>query len=168
MKIYPILVALFRSAPSISVLLAWTAISSNAQTNNGGAIEIDVFSNSLAQITLALPNGQTEIVSLSGPTTIAVDIGPKGETTLTDRLGRDVVTTRMTQLDLRGTSSLGPVRVSLDPSQPTLGQIIEQANNTKGILDVRGAYTYTCANTAHSASDPAARGNPRCLANRRE
>jgi hypothetical protein len=98
--------------------------------------EIDIFPVSFAQITLALPNGGTETVSLAGPTTVEVGVPPTGQATDTDGDGLDQVATEMTQLDLRGTSSLGPVRVSLDPSRKTLGEIEEQVNNTPGILDV--------------------------------
>ena len=98
--------------------------------------EIDVFPLSLAQVTLALPNGQTESVTLSGPTKVVVNIPPTGLATDTDGNGRDQVATEMVQLDLKGTSSLGAVSVTLDPAHQTLGQIEEQVNNTPGVLDV--------------------------------
>jgi hypothetical protein len=113
-----------------------TGIKLVREVHTPSPVEIDVFPASLAQITLALANGQTETVSLTGPTTVAVEIGSEGETTLTDAAGRDYVATTMTQLDLKGTSSVGPVHVGLDPSRASRGQIIEQANNTKGILDL--------------------------------
>src|SRR5271165_5329847 len=100
------------------------------------ALEVDTFLNSTAQLTVQLPGGGTAAVNLQGPTTVQVDIAPNGATTLTNSSGLDYVNTQMTQLDLAGSSPLGPVTVTLDPSQPTLGTITENANNTPGILDV--------------------------------
>src|SRR5207245_8410121 len=42
----------------------------------------------------------------------------------------------MTLLNLMGNSSQGPVMISLDPSQPSLGQIEEEVNTTPGVLDL--------------------------------
>jgi len=99
-------------------------------------VEIDKFPITYAQITIQLPTGASEVVNLSGPTTVQVGIAPNGGAADTDGDGLDQVSTEMTQLDLQGTSSLGPVHVGLDPAHPTLGQIEEKANNTPGILDV--------------------------------
>jgi len=99
-------------------------------------VEVDIFPNTFAQITLAKPDGGTEVVNLSGPTTVEVLIGLNGQAGDTDGDGLDQVPTEMTQLDLRGISSLGPVQVTLDPSHRSVGEIEEKANNTPGILDV--------------------------------
>jgi len=112
--------------------------------------EIDIFPISFAQITLALPNGGSEIVSLAGPTTVEVAIPPGGQARDTDGDGLDQVTTEMTRLDLKGNSSMGPVRVTLDPNRPTVGEIEEVANATPGILDVP---PFTAAGTAKSFFD---------------
>ena len=98
--------------------------------------EIDSFSNSVAQLTLLLPNRTTEVVQMSGPTVVRVNIPPSGTASDTDGDGLDQVTTEMTQLDLQGVSSMGPVRVRLDASHRTVGMIEEQANNTPGVLDL--------------------------------
>src|SRR5260370_38416308 len=44
----------------------------------------------------------------------------------------------MTDLNLAGYSAVlgAPVRVMLDPTHPTLGQIVEEVNGTPGVLDV--------------------------------
>ncbi len=109
-------------------------VTQEAHTPNA-EIEIDVFPNSLAQIVLQTPNGP-ETVTLAGPTTVEVVIPPNGMAADTDGNGLDQVPTTMTQLDLRGSSSLGPVHVRLDPNRATFGQIEEQQNNTPGTLDV--------------------------------
>ena len=63
-------------------------------------------------------------------------IDPIGHASDSDGDGLDQVASEMTQLDLHGTSSMGPVQVSLDPAHRSLGEIEEQVNNTAGILDV--------------------------------
>jgi hypothetical protein len=98
--------------------------------------EIDVMPFGTAQITLTLPNGGTETVTLAGPTTVEVCIPPDGTAADTDGDGLDQVPTKMTAMDLRGSSSLGPVRATLDPARMTLGEIEEVANGTPGKLDV--------------------------------
>ena len=98
-------------------------------------VEIDVFDLSLGGIVLQLPGGP-EAVSLAGPTIVRVMIPPDGRAADTDGDGRDQVPTEMVQLDLCGSSSLGPVRVRLDPSHRTLGEIEELVNYTPGILNV--------------------------------
>jgi hypothetical protein len=103
---------------------------------NPPPVEIDHFPNTTASITLQYSSGQTEVVSLSGPTTVQVNIPPNGAASDLDGSGLDEVTTEMTAMNLTGNSSLGPVSITLDPSQPSLGMIQETANNTPGILDV--------------------------------
>jgi len=100
------------------------------------APEIDHFPNSLAQITLQLPNGSSEVVGLAGPTTVHVWVSPTGGAADTDGNGRDQVKTEIVQLQLMGSSSLGPVMVRLNPTMPSLGEIEENVNNTAGVLDV--------------------------------
>ena len=77
-------------------------------------------------------------------------IGPDGSTTDSDGDGLDDASTRMTLLDLHGTSSQGPVTVSLDPARPSVGQIEELINTTPGILDVQ---PFTPAGSAFSFFD---------------
>jgi hypothetical protein len=98
--------------------------------------EIDVMPFGTAQITITLPNGATETVTLAGPTTVQVCIPPDGTAADSDGDGLDQVPTKMTAMDLRGSSSLGPVRATLDPARMTLGEIEETANGTPGKLDV--------------------------------
>src|SRR6266700_2529635 len=118
--------------------------------------EIDVFPYSLAQITLQAPGAAPEVVTLAGPTTVQVGIGPNGEAADTDGNGLEQVPTEITQFEVRGTSQLfGPITVRLrDPSLPpyhrSLGQIEEQSNQTQGILDVP---PFTAAGMANSFFD---------------
>ncbi|MCX6894564.1 MAG: HYR domain-containing protein, partial [Verrucomicrobia bacterium] len=79
-------------------------------------LEVDYFPWSLARVTLKYPNGATEVVALAGPTTVHVTIPPNGAALDTDADGRDQVGTKMVQLDLHGSSSLGPVTVRLNPA----------------------------------------------------
>jgi hypothetical protein len=109
--------------------------------------EVDQFPASVAQITLQLPTGVTELVELTGPTVVEVAIPPSGMAADTDGDGRDQVSARMTQLQLSGNSSLGLVRVGLNPDQPSRGEIEEVANESPGILDVP---PFTRAGTADS------------------
>ena len=98
--------------------------------------EIDLFPYSYAQLTLATPNGSTETILLAGPTTLQASIPSSGQTGDFNGNGLDEVPTALTQLDLRGVSSMGPVRLRLDPNHATLGQIEERVNNTPGVLDL--------------------------------
>jgi HYR domain len=98
--------------------------------------EIDVFDYSLAKITLEYPGGANERITLAGPSTVKVCVTPQGGAADTDGDGLDQVPTEMTQLELHGNSSQGPVTVRLNAARPSLGEIEEQANNTPGILDV--------------------------------
>ena len=100
-------------------------------------VEIDNFPFSLAEITLLKGDQQTETVRLHGPTVISVTIDPAtGKTQETSRDGLDQVQTEMTQLELTGDSSFGPITVRLDKSRPTKGLIRETNNITKGVLDL--------------------------------
>ncbi|MBI3193044.1 MAG: putative Ig domain-containing protein [Ignavibacteriae bacterium] len=98
--------------------------------------EIDHFPKTVAQITLQYPDQSTETISLIGPTTVEVNVTPTGGASDSDGDGRDEVTTEIVSLDLRGNSSMGWVKVGLDPIHPTVGLIEETANNTPGTLDI--------------------------------
>jgi hypothetical protein len=113
-------------------------------------VEVDQFTNTVAEITIQLPTGGSEVVTLSGPTTVNVFIGPNGEAGDSDGNGLDDVATEMVQLDLQGNSSLGPVAIHLDPAHPSVGKIEEEVNNTPGILDVP---PFTPTGKAHSFFD---------------
>jgi len=56
----------------------------------------------------------------------------------------------LTELELTGTSSLGPMTVKLDPARVSLGEIEELANNTPGTLDLP---PFTATGTAFSFFD---------------
>src|SRR5438552_40220 len=100
-------------------------------------VETDDFGYSQGKINLLYPNGQVERVIVAGPTQVKVDIDPAtGLAADTDFNGLDQVPTLMTLLNLMGNSSQGPVMISLDPSQPSLGQIEEEVNTTPGVLDL--------------------------------
>jgi hypothetical protein len=113
--------------------------------------EIDFFPNTVAQLTVQLPNGGTEVVTLNGPTRVEVSINDAdGFAADTDGDGLDQVPTQMTLLNLAGNSSIGPVQVSLRADRPSLGEIEETANNTPGVLDVP---PFAAAGTANSYFD---------------
>jgi hypothetical protein len=101
-------------------------------------IEIDPFPNSLAKVAVSSPGG-TEYVTLSGPTTVEVDLGGLADT---DGDSLEQVETEIVSMSLTGTSTLvGPLTLRVrDPSkhpfQGTTGEIEENANNTPGTLDV--------------------------------
>ncbi|MFQ5793539.1 MAG: GEVED domain-containing protein [Candidatus Bipolaricaulia bacterium] len=99
--------------------------------------EVDEFPLTTAEVTIEGPFGATK-VRLSGPTKIFVDIGNVADT---DGDGREQVQAEMIELNLTGSSPVGPVTVRLrdsdkHPFQRSLGEIEETTNNTPGVLDV--------------------------------
>ncbi|MBN2473694.1 MAG: hypothetical protein JXB62_03725, partial [Pirellulales bacterium] len=103
------------------------------------AVEIDQFDFTIGDLEIRMPNGAVEMISVTGPATVAVYFEGATEGTVDDDDGdgRDEVVTQMTDLDLVGLSpTLGPVRVTLNPMIPSLGEIEETANNTPGVLDL--------------------------------
>jgi hypothetical protein len=108
--------------------------------SNSPPIEVDNFPLPQAQMTLAIPiaggGTRNETINLTGTATIQTTIGPDGSCGDSNNNGLDDAPAQMTALTLTGNSSLGPVLVTLDPSQPTLGLIEEQSNPVPGILDV--------------------------------
>jgi hypothetical protein len=108
--------------------------------------ERDWLSNSLAAVTLVWPgvvqpSGVPETVVLIGPTTVYVDIGPNGQTVETSSAGLDQAHSEMVELDLFGTSSMGPMNIQLArPDQPpylrSTGLLTETQHITNGILGV--------------------------------
>jgi uncharacterized repeat protein (TIGR01451 family) len=116
--------------------------------------EVDEFPSSLARLTLVTPRG-TETVELRGPTTVHVFVGPQGQAQDTDGDGRDQVQTEIVSMELRGSSSLGPVLVRLrnpnkHPNQRSTGEIEETANTQTGRLDLP---PFAPAGTAESFFD---------------
>ncbi|MCP3974837.1 MAG: hypothetical protein GY720_10115, partial [bacterium] len=101
-------------------------------------VEIDQFELTSAQIELLAPDGSSEVVSVSGPTTVHVffEGDREGDAVDNNGDGREEVQTEMVSLNLTGNSSFGPVLVRLNSSMPTYGEIIEQLNNTPGTLDL--------------------------------
>ena len=96
--------------------------------------EVDFFPDTTAKIELVFPTGQSETVSLSGPTKVEVALNEIADT---DGNTREQVPTEMVQLDLTGnSSSLGEVILRLNSSIKTVGEIEELLNNTPGILDI--------------------------------
>ena len=94
------------------------------------------FGHVFKELTLGLPDGSTERVLLSGTAAMDVGIGEQGQAADTDDDGFDQVQTQLLALDLTGASSLGPLRVTLDPLQPSLGEIEETVQKTAEVLDV--------------------------------
>jgi hypothetical protein len=116
-----------------------------------GKIEVDHFENSLAEVELIDPLGNSELVQLSGPSTAHVYFeGAEGRADDDNGNGRDEVAAELVQLDLLGTSSLGQVAVRLSSRLPSPGQIEETANATPGTLDVP---PFAAAGTADSFFD---------------
>lgn len=103
-----------------------------------GIVELDSFPGSLAEVNLIHPDNTEELLTLIGPTDVAVFFeGPEeGDVRDDDDNGLDEVETEMIALELSGTSSLGPLTVRLAPDQSTNGIIEEDVNNTEGVLDV--------------------------------
>ncbi|OPZ26578.1 MAG: Cna protein B-type domain protein [Lentisphaerae bacterium ADurb.BinA184] len=115
-------------------------------------VETDTFEVTLGDMELRFPGGGTETIAVEGPTVVHVyfEGETEGSADDDDGDGRDDVASRMVQLDLQGTSSLGPVKVRLNPALPSDGQIEEQANNTPGVLDLP---PFTPVGTADSFFD---------------
>jgi hypothetical protein len=112
--------------------------------------EIDSFPVSLALLTIQTTNGQ-ETLKLAGPTVVQVSIPEEGWAADVDGDGLDSVPTEMQFLTLKGlTKARQKVTLSLDSTQPTLGQIKEQVNNTPGTLDLP---PFTAQGTADSFFD---------------
>jgi hypothetical protein len=108
--------------------------------SNPPPLEVDTFPLPQAQMTLAIPipgdGTRMETVNLAGSAVVQTTIGMGGETGDSNNNGLDDAPTVMTSLNLSGSSSLGTVLVTLDPSQPTLGMIEEQTNKFRGVLDL--------------------------------
>ncbi|MCP4246174.1 MAG: hypothetical protein GY778_03915, partial [bacterium] len=101
-------------------------------------VEIDQFEITTAQIELLAPDGSSEVVGVSGPTTVHVFFEGEHEGDAVDdnNDGLDEVQAEMVSLNLTGNSSLGPVLVRLNPALTTTGGITERVNNTPGTLDL--------------------------------
>jgi len=112
--------------------------------------EVDVFTHTMAQMTILYPNQMTETINLTGPTTVNVFIPPDGSAYDYDGNGRDEVFSEMVSMSLIGTSMGGPVKVTLAPRSHTWGEIEEHANATAGTLDIP---PFTAAGTASSFFD---------------
>src|SRR6185503_8123469 len=81
--------------------------------------EVDYFSYSQGKINLRGPNGIERII-VAGPTRVEVCISDAdGFAADTDGDGLDQVPTLMTDLNLMGSSSQGPVMVIFDHEPPT-------------------------------------------------
>jgi len=106
-----------------------------------GPIEVDRFPDSLIELDLCTPQG-TVPVRLTGPHTVEVRIGLKGEARDDNSDGLDEVPTEIVAMDLKGdVSPLGVINLRLrDPAKPpflrSIGGIQERENLVKGILDV--------------------------------
>jgi hypothetical protein len=98
--------------------------------------EVDHFPHIRKELVLMLPTGVHERVLLTGTGTMQVLIDPAGTAADSDGDGRDQVPAVWTNLDLWGTSSLGPVEVRLDPTRWSKGEIEELVNENQGILDL--------------------------------
>ena len=137
------------SALALSSLLLASSLSN--PTARADPIETDHFPNSLATLEIEI---ETEIVqmTLTGPTTVEVDLGSLADT---DHDGREQVDTEIVSMQLTGFGALGPATLRLrdpadHPFQRTVGEIEETANNTPGVLDIP---PFTATGTADSFFD---------------
>lgn len=102
-----------------------------------GHTEIDVFDSSWGEMELVNLSGGSELIEVSGPTTVAVFFErAEGQAWDNDSDGRDEVQTEMLSLSLTGESTMGPVKVRLDPDFSAAGLIEEITNSTPGTLDL--------------------------------
>ncbi len=116
-------------------------------------VEIDRFDHTLGDLTLMMPDGSSQTVTVSGPTTVAVyfEGTEQGDAMDNDGDGRDEVRTELIELSLGGLSpTLGPVRVGLNTTLQSLGEMEETANNTPGRMDLP---PFTAGGTAESFFD---------------
>jgi hypothetical protein len=102
-----------------------------------GYVERDQFEQTTVTIDLFLPDGGTERIPLSGPSTLlAFFEGQEGDAHDHDGNGRDEVQSELASLELTGESSYGPVVLSLSEYHSSMGEIEEQRNDTPAVLDV--------------------------------
>ncbi|MEE8452929.1 MAG: hypothetical protein V3R99_13470, partial [Thermoguttaceae bacterium] len=102
-------------------------------------VEVDTFPRSQAEIVLVLPDGTEELVRLSGLSTVVAyfDGSDVGSAADDDNDGFDEVVVEMVEMRLTGSSSLGPVTLSLATGHgPLRGLITETSNATPGTLDL--------------------------------
>jgi hypothetical protein len=88
------------------------------------------------ELVLQMPQRGEETVLFSGTATVKIATDEAGWAADTDGDGRDQVPMELVELNLTGTSSLGPMHFALDPSKRSFGEIEEQVNNTPGVLDL--------------------------------
>lgn len=114
-------------------------ITSFCNTPNSGTgvvieIEVDEFPESELQIQIASPGGVVEVLVLTGPTVVEVNLTDPRDT---DGNGQDQVQTEIVSMNLQGSSpTLGIVNISLSPTLRTFGEIEESVNNNPGVLDI--------------------------------
>lgn len=83
------------------------------------------------------PDGLKETIELRGVAWVDVWFERfEGEAQDDDTDGLDEVMVKVVDLDLRGRSSLGPVRVTLHPVIMSTGEIEERVNNAPGTLEL--------------------------------
>ena len=105
----------------------------------GDDIEVDIFPESFMVVELLAPDGTSEVIKLSGPTTVNVDLGALADS---DGDGREQVPTEIVDMVLTGISpTMGPVVLklrdsSLHPFMKSSGEIEETANTESGRLDL--------------------------------
>ena len=113
-------------------------IGASRHVPNPGFIEVDHFEETLAQIELIGPDGSSELIQLSGPSTAHVFFeGGEGDANDDDGNDLDEVDTSWCAEPQREQPDFGPVRLNLNPGIPSLGEMEERTNATPGTLDVR-------------------------------
>jgi hypothetical protein len=115
-------------------------LSSFCNTPNSGTsvvveIEVDEFPDSELEVQMASPGGVVEVLVLTGPTVVEVNLTDPRDT---DGNGQDQVETEIVSMNLQGSSpALGTVTVRISPTQRTVGEIEENENNNPGVLDIQ-------------------------------
>ncbi len=122
---------LFPSVPNLSETRGATRF---GEVEDHLVMEVDKFPDTESRLTIQGPFGAFRVV-LRGPTTIVVDLSNLADT---DGNGMEQVQAEMVDLQLKGSSPIGPIAVrvrdvSKHPNQRSLGQIQESANRTPGV-----------------------------------
>ncbi|MCK4657980.1 MAG: HYR domain-containing protein [Phycisphaerae bacterium] len=117
----------------------FTGLELRSASHTPDPIEVDYFPKTKATVEIFSPTHGTEDVTVTGPTTVHVDLSSLGDS---DGNSLEEVTTEIVEMELTGDSDLfGPVIVRLRPEtslphQRSMGQIEEVSNDTPGVLDI--------------------------------
>lgn len=101
---------------------------------------VEHYEHAVAQFELVHADSTRELVELSGPITVHSlwEGASSGDANDNDLDGLDEVQTLIVGMDMHGTSSLGPISISLAPNLPSEGVVQELSNQTPGLLEIGG------------------------------